>query len=264
MSKYLLELRNRFSYLFANWLFICIASYHYKESLLYFITKPCLFRILDVAPYFIYTNVTEIIIIHLQLIVDVATYFSFPYLIFHTWNFFKPGLNKIEHFYAKLILVLSIIMWSTSTCLSYVFIVPLAWNYFSKFETNSETNLLGLYLELKLNEHIDFLNEIYVSSFVIFQSFIFIIIFLEKNKKNLKFIIKIRKFLYLLILIIASILTPPDVTSQLCVAVPIICIYETVVFTSLLFNEYANSHTQSEMFRNKSQNTYSDTSSNEF
>jgi sec-independent protein translocase protein TatC len=249
MSKYLLELRNRFSYLFMNWVFICITSYYYKESLLYFITKPCLFKILDVAPYFIYTNVTEILIIYLQLIIDVATYFSFPYLIFHTWNFFSPGLNKIEYFYTKFILVLSTAMWSISTCLSYTFIIPLTWNYFSKFETNSETNLLGLYLELKLNEYIYFLNEIYISSFIIFQSFILIIIFLEKNKKNLKFIIKIRKFLYLLILIIASIITPPDVISQFCVAVPVICTYEITVFVSLLFNEYGNS--RSMIGRNK-------------
>jgi sec-independent protein translocase protein TatC len=222
MFKYFLELQNRLIYLFTNWVFLCLVSCYYKESLLYFVTKPCLFKILDVVPYFIYTNVTEILVIYLQLIIYLSAYLSFPYFILHAWNFFSPGLNKVEHFHTRLILILSTAMWGISTHLSYAFLIPLTWDYFSKFETNSETNLLGLYLELKLNEYICFLSEIYISSFIIFQSFILILMFMKKSNKNLALIIKTRKFLYLLILIIASILTPPDVTSQVFVAAPVI------------------------------------------
>jgi sec-independent protein translocase protein TatC len=123
-----------------------------------------------------------------------------------------------------------------STYLSYTFTIPFMRDCCSKSETNSETNLLGLYLKLKLSEYIRFLSEIYVSSFIIFQSLILIIVFLDKNKKSLKFIIKTRKFLYLFILIIASILTPPDIINQLCVALPLIEVYEFLLMLLLLHN----------------------------
>jgi sec-independent protein translocase protein TatC len=219
--------------------FFFIISVFYKESLLYFLVKINLFQNKTFFPYFIYTHLTEVFNTYILLAFISAIYLSFPIILIHLLHFISPGLYSFEFILFKKFIFISLFVWILNNFFTYYFLVPLTWNYFCYFDSNSLQGPLSLYFEAKLNEYVDFLIYLYALTNLLSQIFFFIYLFaLNYNSFDLIFVNKSRKYLYLLIFIFASILTPPDVISQFFFAIPLLVLSEIIIIFSLLKNEY--------------------------
>ena len=240
MLFYFFEFKNRLIYIFTTWLFFFLICLFYKESLLYFLVKISLFQNSSNYTYFIYTHLTEVFIAYIKISFIISLYLTFPIVVIHIFNFIRPGLYHFEYkLLKKFVFICSFIWLVNNICIYYIFI-PYIWNYFCSFDNNLLQGPLGLHFEAKLNEYIHFLISVYFFTNFSSQLFFWLyLLILNYNPYDLIFINKSRRYSYLLIFIFASIVTPPDVISQLAIAIPLLFFYEFIIITFLFDNEYA-------------------------
>ena len=239
MNYNLTELKNRLTYLIITFISLSFISFLYKESLLYFIVKSSLFQIKNELPFFIYTNLMEVFLTYLKLSILTGIYLTLPFFFFHAWLFFSPGFYKSEYKSAKKLFSICGSVWVLNNFFIYNFLVPWIWNFFLKFGKDSSKSPLSLCFEIKLNDYVEFLliTMIYCSLASQFL-FIFILWILNKNQDNLFSIKQIRHYVYIFVFAFATLVTPPDVVSQLILGLPIITIYELLTLILLIKNEY--------------------------
>jgi len=239
MIHYFFELRNRFIYSLLTLIFLSGLSFNYRETLLFLLVKPSLFIFETNLPYFIYTELTEIFISYIHLAVAVSTYLYLPFIIQHSWQFLNPGLYKIEYLYFKHIVYSFYAVWAVSTLIVHYFLLPHLWEFFSGFDINIFQGPLGLHFEAKLNEYLSFLIYMYIYACFGSQFCVFIVIYiLNINQHDLRYIKKLRRYIYIISFFVAALITPPDVLSQVIIAICILFVYELLIFLLLLKNEY--------------------------
>ena len=239
MLYYFFEFRNRLFYIIISWLFFFLVSLLYKESLLYILVKISLFQNQNNLPYFIHTHLTEVFHTYIFLAFATSIYLSYPLITLHFFSFITPALYFFEYKLFKKVIAICIFIWLLNTVLTYYFFVPFLWDYFCNFDSNILQSPLSLFFEAKLNEYVDFLVYIYILTSTSSQIFFSIYVFmLNYNPFDILFINQSRKYLYLLIFIFASIITPPDVISQLIFAIPLLILSEIIIYIFLLKNEY--------------------------
>jgi sec-independent protein translocase protein TatC len=235
----LIELRNRLIYLLTTFISISCISFFYRESLLYFAVKSCLFQIKNELPFFIYTNLTEVFATYFKLSLLAGAYVTLPFFLLHLWSFVVPGLYKSEYLYLKKILLTFIQLWVFNNFLTYYLILPWVWNFFLTFEADGTKSPLSLHFEIKLNEYVQFLiNTITCCSLSSQFFFILILWALSINQYSLFSLEKNRRFVYIFVFVFAALITPPDLTSQLILALPLLSTYEFLILSSLIKNEY--------------------------
>lgn len=239
MLKYFLEIKNRFFLL----IFTCISTlfvcYLYKETLLFLLVKSNKFFNISSSTkfYFIFTNVTEIFLVYIQLITFLSFQVFFVFFIHHSFTFLKLAMFRIESYYLKVFLKFSLIIWIFSIFLTNFFLVPISWNFFLSFQDIISSKFIKLHFEAKLNEYLTFYILIYYLCVFYCQIFTILFFFLNYARNKTKVIKKFRKLYYYFFVIFSTLISPPDVFSQIFISGVVIFIYELVVFSFLLKNE---------------------------
>lgn len=239
MTEAFIEIKNRIILLTITLLSTCLIISFYKLFLLILIIISNSTLSNEILNYFIFTSITELFLIYIMLgffITKQITYFIF---IYHTICFLSAGLYKTEYCYLKYLffigLSLAILCWKFFNKI----LIPIVSLFFLSFQENITENI-DLYFEAKIYEYLKFFTEIYFDCFVSFQWCIFLILFANYISNNIKLLKTIRKFFYLLILIFSTIMTPPDVFSQLLLFFLFLIGFETLIFLNLLKKNLSN------------------------
>jgi sec-independent protein translocase protein TatC len=231
--KYFFELRNRFFLLVYGWIFTATISYFYKETLLFLLIKP----ISSIPIYFIFTNITEILSTYLKLVYFLSNQIFLICFAYHILMFLAPGLYYCEYQLLTKVVLLSFFFFFFSVFMLNTMILPACWHFFLSFQkTITTSSTINLYFEAKINEYINFYVNLYYMCNLNCQMFMTIILFLIFIKNDLRLIKKFRKIFYLTFVVFATIITPPDIPTQLIFSASIIIIYEILIFSTLLKN----------------------------
>lgn len=229
MYIYFLELKTRFILLFTTWLSTILVGYHYKEILLFLFLDSDLFNSFDMnfPCYFIFTDVFEIFSAYIQLVLFISFQIFILYFLYHFFVFLCPGLFFLEYYYFNYILKLIIFIWFLSVFLSKYILIPLTWNFFLSFQNLSSVTL---HFEAKLNEYLIFYISFYYLCIFYCQTFTFLFFFFNFMNKNLLTIKKFRKVYYYFFVLFSTLVSPPDIISQLLISFILIFLYEFFVF----------------------------------
>lgn len=237
--KYYLELKNRFILLSITWCFTIFISYIYKEIILFILIKPSLLNYKNIF-YFIFTDIREIFSMYFNLCVFISNQILIFFLVIQCFNFVSTGLYYFEYKYLKKIFIIYFGFWIfLLNCLN-KFLLPVSSNFFLSFQNFISFTSLTLHFEAKIIEYLNFYYLFYYICLFYCQLIIFVIIFLNYINFNLILIKKYRKIFYFFICLFSTLLTPPDVISQIIFSIGLILIYELLIFTNLikLFNFY--------------------------
>jgi len=232
--SYFLEIRNRFLLIVYGWFFTAFASYFYKETLLFLLIKPNFFLINPIPIYFIFTNITELFSTYLKLICFLSDQICLICFLYHVLLFLSPGLYFYEYQLLKKVFFVSLFFFLFSIIILNTIILPACWNFFLSFQKTVANNSVNLYFEAKINEYVKIYFNLYYTCNFSCQLFMMLILFLIYIKGNLKLIKKFRKIFYFLFVIFATIITPPDVTTQLILSSSMMGIYEVLIFGVVL------------------------------
>jgi len=236
MSKYILEIKNRLFLLAITWLSTMVMSYFYKEILLFSLTQFFVSNLSSYsrAFYFIFTDVTEIFSVYLQLIAFLSVQTTFFYFLYHLFVFLSPAFFKHEYYYISMLLKTIVIVWFFSAIVSNSFLINLTWNFFLSFQELSNVKSVNLHFEAKLNEYLTFYIALYYFFVFYCQVFTAIFFFLSYINASIYYIKKFRKLYYYIFVLFSTILSPPEILSQILISSSLIFLYEFFLFVFML------------------------------
>lgn len=148
----------------------------------------------------------------------------FPYLFFELWRFIKPALSAKELKYGRNSIFWVSLCFFTGAAFGYFVLAPFTFNFLANFQIGKT----GAYKYLPtLDDYISTLNNLLLGCGISFELPILAYVLAKIGIINAKFLKSYRKYAYIVILILAAILTPsPDWISQAIVAMPLVFLYE--------------------------------------
>jgi Sec-independent protein secretion pathway component TatC len=233
MVKTFIEIKNRIIFFSVTFLSVFFITYSYKTFLLVLtLTSNPTFSN-DILKYFIFTSISELFSNYITLTFFITRQILFYIFIYHSICFFSSGLYKIEYLYLKYIFFLSLSLNILSIFFFFSVLIPMLSFFFLSFQEYSLQSI-SFYFEAKISDYLMFFIELYSNCFFSFQCCILIILLSDFTTKNVKLLKVIRKYIYLLILILSTLTTPPDILSQLLLFNVLIVLLEIQIFYKIL------------------------------
>ena len=152
---------------------------------------------------------------------------AIPYIFWEFWRFIKPALYEKERKHATGAVFYSTLLFLLGVFFGYYLIVPLSTHFFGSYRVSTEVPNL-----INLNSYISAVTTVMLGSGIVFELPIIIYFLSKVGLISSKFLMTYRKHAYVLLLLLAAIITPPDVFSMLLVSGPLILLYELGVFLS--------------------------------
>lgn len=232
IKAYLTEIKYRLFFLFLTVIINFIVIYIYKEQIIFLISL----HDTDLFPHFISTKLTEIFSVFLKLSFFLSIYFSLPIVIVQLLFFLAPALYKYEYQIVKKFCVFFTILFPGCLIFTIRVILPYTWKFFSGFQLKTENSLLSIKIEPKISDYIELFFFLLVSLTLLLLCFF--VLLAVMNSFQMKLFVKYRKILYFIFFILATLVTPPDITSQLITAFTLVFFYEFFFFLTILSREY--------------------------
>jgi sec-independent protein translocase protein TatC len=152
---------------------------------------------------------------------------SFPFIFYQIWAFVKPGLKSKEKETVKGIVFYVSILFFLGILFGYFIVAPLTVQFFGAYQISSEVKN-----DFTLNSYLSTILSTIFYSGLLFLLPVVVYIFSKLGIITPSFLKKYRKHAIVGVLILAAAITPPDVISQIIVAVPIIFLYEVGILVS--------------------------------
>lgn len=232
---HLKELKYRIAYVIISVVFTFIIAYSYSLELFYFFAKPLInLKVEDFKYSLIYTDISEAFFTYINLSLYISFCCAFIFFI-HQLNYFLiPGLYEKEYLFVNKIVKIIYFSCFISIFITYFFILPLIWTFFISNDTSNTISSMNIHFEGKLNEYVFLLLRVFFSILCVFMAPLLLFILTKLNIISLQFLIKQRKFSFIIIFLIGALLSPPDVISQILLAIPLCISYELIIFIVLL------------------------------
>ncbi|MDZ5762065.1 Sec-independent protein translocase protein TatC [Candidatus Cyrtobacter comes] len=177
----------------------------------------------------IFTDITEVF----QCQVSLASYCAFllliPFISWEVYNFIKPALYEDELMLARLCTILSPLLF----ILSSVFVLEVVMPFMVKFFTSFNQSL-NLQFKPKADQYLITFLKLITTFGIVFQFPIIVSILVKVRILTVKHLVEYRRHAIVVIFIIAAILTPPDIFSQIILALPLLLLYEISLFIAKL------------------------------
>lgn len=213
---YLNELFLRLKFFSFSFFLVVFLSYSYKNSLLLIFSFSLLKSSssdLIVLNNLIYTHPIELVKIQMFAALLLSFFLILPYFFWLVLDFFRSSLTKLYYFRCVAFLQHFFCYLFIFNFLSFVYFLPVLWNFFQKFNITNDITPLNFFFELRVQEYFNFVLDFlyFVNIFI----FIFIFLFSLTIFFGLSTVLYWKKLFFLLNLIAATFLSPPDVSSQL-------------------------------------------------
>ena len=154
---------------------------------------------------------------------------AFPYILLQLWNFISPALYENERKYAKLFIFIASLLFFTGVLFGYFVVVPMSVNFFATFKVSDVVQN-----QFSFDSYIGMIKTSVIASGLFFELPVIIYFLTKLGLVTPKFLRDYWRYAVVIILIVAAIVTPPDVVSQLIVAIPMLLIYEISIFISVI------------------------------
>ena len=174
----------------------------------------------------IYTGLTEAFVTYIKLALWAGCVLAFPVIAVQIWIFAAPGLYKNERRAFLPFLVATPVLFLAGASMAYYFVFPLAWKFFLSFETPAAPGSLPIQLEARVSEYLSLSMTVIFAFGLAFELPVILVLLTRVGLLSAAKLAGFRRYAIVLIFIAAAILTPPDVFSQLSLALPMMLLYE--------------------------------------
>jgi sec-independent protein translocase protein TatC len=233
LLEHLAELRRRLLWSAGTFLIAFLISYHFAARIYDFLAAP-LAHALEARgekPELIYTALYEAFFTYIKVSVFAAAFLSFPVIATQLWLFIAPGLYKREKQAMLPFLVVTPILFFAGGALAYYVIFPAAWKFFLSFQSSGGAGTVQIDLMARVSDYLNLVMKLIFAFGLAFELPVLLTLLGKVGIINSAGLRKYRRYAYVGCFILAAVLTPPDVLTQLGLALPLIFLYEISVFS---------------------------------
>ena len=168
---------------------------------------------------------------HIWTAITAGFIIAFPYILYEFWKFISPALRSNERKNAKGFIFISSFLFFLGVLFGYYLITPLSINFLGKYQVSEK-----VLNEFDIGSYISLVRSSVVACGLIFELPIVIYFLTRIGLVTPQFLRKYRKFALVIVLIISAIITPPDILSQIIVAIPVLFLYEiSIIISNIVF-----------------------------
>ncbi len=168
---------------------------------------------------------------HIWVSITAGFVIAFPYVIYEFWKFVAPAMKENEKNTSRGFIAISSILFFLGVLFGYYVVTPLSINFLGTYQVS----------ELVLNEfdigsYISLVRASVIATGLLFELPIIIFFLTKVGVVTPMFLRKYRKYALIVVLIISAIITPPDLVSQIIVAIPVLVLYElSIVISAIVY-----------------------------
>ena len=219
ISSHLLELRSRLIRVIIFLGVLFIAGIPFASEIYGFVASPLL-TILPEGSSMIATQVTSPFMAPVKLVLFAALLVTMPYLFFEVWMFMSPGLYKNEKTFVAPLMATTIILFAAGIAFAYFVVCPIIFKFFIASAPNS------IQVMTDISQYLNFVIKLVFAFGVAFEIPIATFLLVKSGIVKKDLLIKSRPYLIILFFVIGMLLTPPDIFSQLFLAIPMWVLFE--------------------------------------
>jgi len=227
LREHFVELKSRTIQTLLFFTVAFIFSYYFSDHIYSFLLQPLAKLDHDSGKKIIYTGLAEAFFTYLKLSSFAAFVLTFPILCLQIYRFMSPGLLTNEKIIILFALIFSPILFFAGGFFVFYLVMPKAWEFFLSFENNNLE--IPLILEAKISEYLSLVMQLITVFGLAFQMPIIMLVLNVMGLVSSKALIAKRRLAIVINFIIAAIFTPPDVLSQIALAIPLVILYEVSI-----------------------------------
>ena len=222
-SDHLLELRSRLIKVIILFGILVIGGIPFAGEIYSFVSAP-LINLLPDGSSMIATEVASPFMAPIKLVVYVAILFSMPWLFYQTWMFISPGLYNNEKKFTAPLMLSTIVLFFSGIGFAFFVVCPIIFKFFISMAPDS------IQVMTDISQYLSFIFKLVFAFGIAFEIPVATILLINNGITSKASLIKARPYLIILFLIIGMLLTPPDIFSQLFLAIPMWLLFEIGIF----------------------------------
>ena len=202
----------------------------FTHTIIEFLRAPVVARDIEL----IYITLPESMVVQVKVAFLAAVIIASPVVFWQIWTFIKPALFPHEGRTIIRVFFLSILLFLLGILFAYLVVFQMTINFFLVIGEGLATPYISI------GRYVDFLLRFMLPFGLAFQLPVIMTILSRNGIVSIQTFKKCRKFIVFGIFVLAALLTPPDVVSQIALAVPLILLFEMGIFASWLICKRRN------------------------
>lgn len=229
LLEHLIELRTRLIYALGGFMVCFFIAFYFADAIFGFLVEPLAAQMDRANARMIYTALHEAFFTYVKVAFFAAAFVSFPLISAQIWLFVAPGLYKHEKGAFLPFLIATPVLFFAGGALVYYFIFPLAWEFFLNFQTAGGPGSLPIQVEPKVDQYLSLVMQLIFAFGLGFELPVFLMLLARAGIVTADGLAEKRRYAIVGVFVFAAVLTPPDVISQIGLAVPILLLYEVSI-----------------------------------
>ena len=217
--SHLVELRSRLMHAIIAVLVVFVLLFPWAKEIYSLLAQPML-RALPSGAQMIATDVTGTFLVPLKVTLMAAFLIALPYVLWQAWAFVAPGLYHNEKRLALPVIASSVVFFMIGMAFAYFFVFPVMFSFFAGYTP------AGVTMMTDIEKYLSFVLTMFVAFGITFEVPVIVVVLVRMRVVKLEKLRSIRPYVIVGAFVVGAIFTPPDVISQLMLAVPLWLLYE--------------------------------------
>jgi sec-independent protein translocase protein TatC len=223
--SHLVELRDRLLRCVLALLLVFICLFPWARDLYALLAQPMIAS-LPAGGQLIATEVTAPFFVPVKVTMMAAFVIALPYLLYQIWAFVAPGLYAHERKLVAPLVITSTVLFICGMAFAYYLVFPVVFHFMVSVAP------AGVAVMTDIGKYLDFVLTLFLAFGVTFEVPVAVVILVRMGLVSVAKLKEIRPYMIVGAFIVGAIFTPPDVVSQVMLAVPLWVLYEAGIFVS--------------------------------